>query len=180
MITFKDGLMWAESKKSKIMIVAATLLWAVTLWFNSGAKAENGYALASYSLLDTNRADFAVTTLGGGYKYNDFLAIEGRLALSTEPERHKAVTYDMGYMFGAFLTFSLPLHDEWVPYAILGHTEGNINAISSDGSRSHKTTSTSTGGGILYEVKENWSIRGEYIKLSEDLTQTGITVVFNF
>ena len=140
--------------------------------------AEGGYAGISGLYVDGPQTNHTAVQALGGYQFNAILAIEGRWSLSSSEEGYRGSDVEIDSMWGAYFVFSLPLFDNWEPYALFGHSRAEFD--SDYGDYSKDSQSTSIGFGVKYLIREAWTIRAEYTKLFNDVDAFGIGLNLNF
>lgn len=164
---------------TKVSILAVAIAIIVTALIPENAKAEGGYAGAHYTIIDGGVVDFTGVTFRGGYSFNDFVSMEGRYTMPTGGRKVHGVKYELDYVIGAYLVLTLPITDEFNPYFIVGHSENSITS-STDRSRTFKDQSTSTGFGVKYQIRENWTADAEYLQSFNDIDQISFGLRLNF
>lgn len=106
--------------------------------------------------------NFSTVLLEAGYKFNSYIAIEGRYWLGindvTLPSYTDAI--DAPDSFGLYIKPMYPVTDAFDVYALLGYawTDANLNKV--DG--------FSWGAGISYEFTDNLSSFLDYVSLYDD------------
>ena len=151
---------------------------AAMMFLLAGNAKGDGYAGISGLYVDGPQTNHTAVQALGGYQFNAILAIEGRWSLSSSEEGYRGSDVEIDSMWGAYFVFSLPLFDNWEPYALFGHSRAEFD--SDYGDYSKDSQSTSIGFGVKYNLREAWTIRAEYTKLFNDVDAFGIGLNLNF
>ena len=130
-----------------------------------------GYSPLTFSVEDAPDWDLAALAVRGGYYFNKYFSVEGRLGfgvgddtktVSTAPQEDIKIEID--YMLGVYAVGHLPLSDRFQLYGLVGYTKGELTAtlIQTGESSSDDDSDLSYGVGAEYDMTNNWSLGLEY------------------
>ena len=154
-----------------ILLVGIIGLFAIRV--NAG-----GYAGIMGTYVDGPQTNHTAVQALGGYKFNDILSVEGRWLFSASEEGYRGSDVEIDSLYGGYFVISLPLFDEFEPYAVVGHSRGEL--VSQDSKYSKKPQSTSIGFGVKYLLLEAWTVRAEYTSLFNDVDTFAVGINLNF
>jgi outer membrane autotransporter protein len=171
-------------------------------------KTGSSYVGAEYTMLTISPdggPDFDLSALGvrGGYYFNQYFSVEGRLAFGisddsmteTDPILGTAtLTVSLDHSLGVYAVGHIPLTEQFQLYGLVGLTQfsGKIDASISggpSGSLSSDDNGLSFGVGAEFDMTKNLSLGVEYVSyitdgdiegLSYDADGLGITLNYLF
>jgi len=186
------------------------------LAFSAAATAEadktgRGYVGAGYTMLTVSPEggpDLDLSALGvrGGYYFNKYFSVEGRLAFGVGDDSVSEVidigfgpetatlTFDLDYSLGVYAVGHIPLTEQFQLYGLVGFTkheitvDASIPSLGSD-SESFDDNDLSFGVGAEFDMTKNLSLGVEYVSyftdgdidgLKYDTDGLGITVNYIF
>ncbi len=145
------------------------------------AWAEPGvYAGVSYGTINTDITDHVGSTLYAGIQFNEWVGIEGRALVASSVETYDSVDLEINSLYGIYLTAAVPVGDSASIYFVVGQTEGEVTASYMGYSASAEESSASYGGGVKFHLRENWTVKAEYLATFEDVDQFSIGLQYNF
>ncbi|MCF6244753.1 MAG: porin family protein [Sulfurovum sp.] len=144
---------------------------------DSGVYLGLGYSMlrstSEYDGLDLAN-DYHAAMLQGGYKINEYIAVEGRFwyGLATEIDADDAATFDSETMaWGVYAKPMYPVTDELDIYALVGYGSASLNGTK----HSNGTTvgdadaaGLSWGIGAAYSFTDNLSVFADYVDFQDD------------
>lgn len=145
------------------------------------------YVGLAYSLLksdsdfDNNHdlgADYSAIMFQGGYKFNEYIAVEGRYWLGLTDEAfdnplHHAFLDDFdteGTAWGVYVKPMYPVTDALDVYALLGYGSASANGITLNDGSIHDldVDGFSWGIGAAYSFTDNISVFADYVDFQDD------------
>ena len=139
-----------------------------------------GYMGVNHAWLDADEVDFTGVNLVAGYAFNDVVGIEGRTLINSSAENYRGIDLEIDKLWGLYATLTLPILEEFNPYIIFGHSEGEVTASYQGQSASADDSSTSLGFGVKYNLREQWSVRAEYLEVFDDIESFSVGLNLNF
>jgi hypothetical protein len=183
-------------KTLSLAALAATAAFGVNPALADEGKA-GGYVGAGYNRVDGDGADLNAAALRGGYRINDYFAIEGEyvIGLGDKSERQVIpgfgtveVKTELGSTYGIYGVGILPAGEKFDLFARLGY--GNFEAEASASVPGVPGVSAKAGGGGVsagvggqFWVTSNFAIRADYTRYNTgdgDGTTYGIGGVIKF
>jgi outer membrane immunogenic protein len=146
----------------------------------SSTAFAGGYAGVSYGTINTDITDHTAATLHAGYQFNEYIGVEARTLISASEETYSDVNLEVDSLYGIYLTAAMPLSDSASVYLVAGRTEGEVTASYGGYSASAEESSSSYGGGVKLNLRENWTVRAEFLQTFEDVDQVSLGLQFNF
>lgn len=125
--------------------------------------------------------DMGAVMLDVGYKFNDYVAVEGRywIGINSDSDNilHDGQDYDPldtdSDAWGIYVKPMYPVTDALDIYGLLGYGSASLNDTSAFGA---DVDGISWGVGASYAFTDNWSIFVDYIAFTDDtLTNNAIT-----
>jgi opacity protein-like surface antigen len=175
--------------KAKHVLLACAL---VALSGNAVAadKTGRGYVGAGYTMLTVSPEggpDLDLSALGvrGGYYFNKYFSVEGRLAFGVGDDSVSEVidigfgpetatlTFDLDYSLGVYAVGHIPLTEQFQLYGLVGFTkheitvDASIPSLGSD-SESFDDNDLSFGVGAEFDMTKNLSLGVEYVSYFTD------------
>jgi OOP family OmpA-OmpF porin len=147
------------------------------------------YAGVAYSLLqsdsnfidsiDNNHklgADYSAVMFHGGYKINEYIAVEGRYWLGLADEAFKLDNKFFGRFdsdasaWGVYAKPMYPVTDELDVYALVGYGSATVNGVKLADASVHdiEVSGLSWGIGAGYSFTENISVFVDYVDFQDD------------
>ena len=142
-------------------------------------KTGKAYVGVGYSMVTVSPeyiSDFDLTTLGvrGGYYFNKYFSVEGRLGLGIGDDTQTIsgfgdITLEMDTMLGVYAVGHIPLTDQFALYGLAGLTMAD-STYKSPGfpDESESETDLSFGVGAEFDMTKNWSLAVEYTSYFRD------------
>ncbi len=187
MIMLPDGLALKRGKpmslkKANVLILAGVLAVAGLALFLIApkAQAEGGYVGVSGGYIDTDITNHMAVNLHGGYNFNDFLSMEGRVLVNSSEEGYHGASVEIDSLYGVYILGTIPVSDDLSVYAVFGHSRGEATASYMGYSETASDNSSSVGFGVKFDIVEAWSVRVEHTKLFDDMDMTQATLTLNF
>jgi opacity protein-like surface antigen len=167
-----------------------------------------GYTMLTVSPEGGPDLDLGALGVRGGYFFNKYFSVEGRLAfgvaddsitetvdlgLGAGPEP-ATLTLDLDYSLGVYAVGHVPLTEQFKLYGLVGFTKhevtlgASVPSLGSD-SESFDDSDLSFGVGAEFDMTNNWSLGVEYVSyftdgdldgLKYDTDGIGITVNYIF
>ena len=131
-------------------------------------------------MIDTDITDHTGINLVGGYSFNDFLVVEGRMLMSPSIEYYENVKVEIDSAYGLYLTAGFPLDNNLSIYGLIGHTELEASASYQSYSASVDESSTSYGAGLRYSILEAYTAKVEITELADDVRAISLGLRVNF
>ena len=159
--------------KNKIAISAITS--ALLLSANSTFAYDTGnafvgaqYALTTYSEPGIPDYDMSALVIRGGYFFNKYFSLEGRLGFGIGDDTQNAFGFDItlepSTLFGVYAVGHLPVSERVDLYGALGYTDVEFDASSpSLGSGTISESDLSIGLGADFLVSDHFSLNIEYM-----------------
>ncbi|MBY5993324.1 porin family protein [Ferrimonas balearica] len=158
-------------------------------WDFSAINQGNWYlgAQFNYGQVDTQFGDANPIALHalGGYQFNPYLAVEGRIGLGvSDDETNEDITIEIDSYYGLYLTGTLPLSD-WVKvYVLLGATDVNLEQDLDSRSDTFGSTDVTYGVGLSLLATERLAITIEAVQWLDkgdiDVAGLGLGVRYDF
>jgi opacity protein-like surface antigen len=153
-------------------------------------KTGRGYVGAGYTMLTVSPEggpDLDLSALGvrGGYYFNKYFSVEGRLAFGVGDDSVSEVidigfgpetatlTFDLDYSLGVYAVGHIPLTEQFQLYGLVGFTkheitvDASIPSLGSD-SESFDDNDLSFGVGAEFDMTKNLSLGVEYVSYFTD------------
>ena len=197
--------------KGKHILLACSLLAFSAAATAEADKTGRGYVGAGYTMLTVSPEggpDLDLSALGvrGGYYFNKYFSVEGRLAFGVGDDSVSEVidigfgpetatlTFDLDYSLGVYAVGHIPLTEQFQLYGLVGFTkhevtvDASIPSLGSD-SESYDDNDLSFGVGAEFDMTKNLSLGVEYVSyftdgdidgLKYDTDGLGITVNYIF
>ncbi len=130
--------------------------------------------------------DYSALTLQAGYKFNPYIAVEGRYGISLgDPDVEGALPIDDSEItvWGIYVKPMYPVAPEFDIYALLGYAGTNVEGSFNSGkSFDVDESSFSWGLGGTYAITEEFSVFADYLLFYDDSSADFDKVVdsFNF
>ena len=153
-------------------------------------KTGRGYVGAGYTMLTVSPEggpDLDLSALGvrGGYYFNKYFSVEGRLAFGVGDDSVSEVvdigfgpetatlTFDLDYSLGVYAVGHIPLTDQFQLYGLIGFTQHEITVDASipslgSGSEGFDDSDLSFGVGAEFDMTRNLSLGLEYVSYFTD------------
>ena len=176
--------------KGKHILLACSLLAFSAAATAEADKTGRGYVGAGYTMLTVSPEggpDLDLSALGvrGGYYFNKYFSVEGRLAFGVGDDSVSEVvdigagpetatlTFDLDYSLGVYAVGHIPLTDQFQLYGLVGFTQHEITvgaSIPSLGSDSEgfDDSDLSFGVGAEFDMTKNLSLGVEYVSYFTD------------
>jgi len=151
---------------------------------DSGAYVGLAYSLLKsdsnfFNTIDNNRdlgADYSAIMFQGGYKFNQYIAVEGRYWLGLTDEAFEADNQFFGRFdsdataWGIYAKPMYPVTEELDVYALLGYGSASANGIKLNDGSVHDVDvdGFSWGIGAAYSFTENFSVFADYVDFQDD------------
>ena len=174
-------------------------------------KTGRGYVGAGYTMLTVSPEggpDLDLSALGvrGGYYFNKYFSVEGRLAfgvgddsvsetvdIGSGPEP-ATLKFELDHSIGVYAVGHIPLTEQFQLYGLVGFTKQSVTVDASipslgSGSDSYDDSGLSFGVGAEFDMTKNLSLGVEYVSyitdgdiegLSYDADGLGITLNYLF
>ena len=196
--------------KAKYILLgcALTALSANALAADNTGKTYVGAGYTMLTVSPEGGPDFDLGALGvrGGYYFNKYFSVEGRLAFGVADDSFSGtvdvgsgpetgtLTIDLDYSLGVYAVGHIPLTDQFQLYGLAGFTKHEVTldayipSLGSD-SESFDDSDFSYGVGAEYDMTKNLSLAAEYIfyftdgdldGLKYDADGIGISLNYNF
>jgi hypothetical protein len=162
--------------KNICILIAVTL---TTFICSPTAYADATIGLG-YTTIDSDTTDHTAMVLSGGYNFNEFLGVEGRMVMSPSTETYQGVQVEIDSLYGLYFTAGFPVDNNLWVYALAGHTEAEVSTSFLGRSRSDTESSTSFGAGAKYHIREAYSVSVEVMEMSDDVRAMKLGIVGHF
>jgi len=197
--------------KGKHILLACSLLAFSAAATAEADKTGRGYVGAGYTMLTVSPEggpDLDLSALGvrGGYYFNKYFSVEGRLAFGVGDDSVSEVidigfgpetatlTFDLDYSLGVYAVGHIPLTEQFQLYGLVGITKHEVTVDAfipslGGGSESFDDNDLSFGVGAEFDMTKNLSLGVEYVSyftdgdidgLKYDTDGLGITVNYIF
>lgn len=123
----------------------------------------------SIQSLDTSAGDFRSVNITLGYDFTDLFGVRTTYMLTAEDESLDGVKLELTDMFSADLVLTLPLSDSFNPYLFAGRTYVEGEASYRGYSLGFDEDYTTYGIGLIFAVRESFSVYGEGRDVDGDL-----------
>ena len=168
------------------------IVFVVMLFF---ATVGNVYAGETYLGVDLRsldyesrgfEADLYAVTGKVGYKFIDYLSIEGFIGLGvSDDETGSGITLtnlEVDRISGLFIKGAYPINEKFSIYGLLGQTEVKMTAENQLSTATDTTNDTSFGAGAQFNFNNNMSLSLEYIKYIDKsfLELSGFALSYEF
>lgn len=192
--------------KAKFILLGCAL---VALSANAMAARDNAgkaYVGVGYTALtispegDAPDWDLGVLGVRGGYYFNNYFSVEGRLGFGVADDTQSVdlppvvdLKVEQDYNIGVYAVGHLPLSDRFKLYGLVGFTKAEVTLSIPGASESSDDTDFSYGAGVEFDMTKNWSLAAEYTSYISDgevqvgggtgkydATGLGIAVNYNF
>ena len=147
-------------------------------------KTGRGYVGAAYTAVKVSPeggSDLDLGALGvrGGYYFNKYFSVEGRLAFGISNDDD----VELDSLIGIYALGHLPLSDRFQLYGLIGGSSVDVSYPGGGGDDS----GLSYGVGGEFDMTKNWSLGAEYTSYLQDgeieggkFDATGIAVTLNY
>ena len=197
--------------KGKHILLACSLLAFSAAATAEADKTGRGYVGAGYTMLTVSPEggpDLDLSALGvrGGYYFNKYFSVEGRLAFGVGDDSVSEVidigfgpetatlTISLDYSVGVYAVGHIPLTEQFQLYGLVGITKHEVTVDAfipslGGGSESFDDNDLSFGVGAEFDMTKNLSLGVEYVSyftdgdidgLKYDTDGLGITVNYIF
>ena len=175
--------------KGKYILLGCALA-ALSANVAAADKTGGGYVGAGYTMLTVSPEggpDFDLSSLGvrGGYYFNKYFSVEGRLAFGVGDDSMSEIvdigfgpetatlTISLDYSVGVYAVGHIPLTEQFQLYGLVGLTQhsvtldASIPSLGSD-SESYDDNDLSFGVGAEFDMTKNLSLGVEYVSYFTD------------
>ncbi len=166
-----------QAKTVKICLLAASLSVISVPAFaqnESGSYVGVGYAALDYEI---SGAEFSTPAMiiNGGYKFNPYFALEGRLGLGLDDDTIGGLTAEIDNYFGGFVRVGYPVHQLLNPYAMLGYGQSKVSISNASASTSISDDDSDFAYGIGASIGFSDSVfaKIEYMNYYDENPGTG-------
>ena len=128
-----------------------------------------GYSPLTFSVDDAPDWDLAALAVRGGYYFNKYFSVEGRLGFGVGDDSQNVgpgedIKVEIDYMLGLYAVGHIPLSNQFQLYGLVGYTKGELTATNSltGESSSDDDSDLSYGVGAEFDMTNNWSLGLEY------------------
>jgi len=176
--------------KGKHILLACTLLAFSATATAEADKTGRGYVGAGYTMLTVSPEggpDLDLSALGvrGGYYFNKYFSVEGRLAFGVGDDSVSEVIdigfgpetatlkFSLDYSLGVYAVGHIPLTEQFQLYGLVGFTQhevtvdASIPSLGSD-SEGFDDSDLSFGVGAEFDMTKNLSLGVEYVSYFTD------------
>jgi len=140
-----------------------------------------GYGMANVSGTDTisniTDVDYSTVLLQAGYKFNPYIALEGRywIGLDEDVTATNTLTLDT---WGIYAKPMYPVTDAFDIYALLGYASSDIQLT--NGNPADNTDGFSWGIGGAYSFTENVAVFVDYTSMYDDSQESALNPAFTY
>lgn len=138
-----------------------------------------------FDITETQDNTFGLTGIVG-YNFNDYLAVEGRIAASIFEQDYADVL-----SYGIYLKPQYPVTDIFSVYALLGVAKTRVKGTDDGGTEfgiypreNGQTlideTAFSWGVGVQYDWSKRWSLMFDYVSWADDATMNPPRFLYNY
>jgi outer membrane immunogenic protein len=159
----------------KKAILAVLVLTLGVLLMPKGASA-NAYGGVTLGTLDADIVRFSTLNVTAGLQPNEYFGVEARYGTGLGTDEYFDVDISLDSFYGGFATLSLPF-DEVTTYIVVGKTWFDISAKEYG---SAKDSDSSMGLGVKFDLREAFSLKGEYMQYADDVDSLSVTLQANF
>ena len=176
--------------KAKHVLLGCALTALSTNAVAAADKTGRGYVGVGYTMLTVSPEggpDLDLGALGvrGGYFFNKYFSVEGRLAFGVADDsltetvdvgagpETATLTLDLDYSLGVYAVGHIPLTEQFKLYGLAGFTKhevtlgATIPSLGSD-SESFDDSDFSFGVGAEFDMTNNWPLGVEYVSYFTD------------
>lgn len=156
---------------------------AVAAGTDPGFYAGAGYTFTTLEFDDFDAdTDLGVLFVRGGYQFNQYVAIEGRLGQGVQDDEIQGLKLEIETIYGAYAKVGLPTDVGLYPYVLLGMTHAEVKASARGYSDTSSDSDVSFGIGADYWFNSQLSAGLEYANLydTDGVTVSGLTVGVNY
>jgi len=184
MIMLPDGLALKrgrtmKAKNYKYLILSMIVIVGGSL-FAKQSMAEGGYVGISGGYLDTDITNHMAVNLHGGYAFNDFISMEGRVLINSSEEGYHGASIEIDSLYGLYIMGTVPISDDLSVYAVFGHSRAEATASYDGYSATADDSGSSVGFGVKFNLLEAWTVRLERTELLDGMDMTQATLTLNF
>ncbi|MBY5922704.1 porin family protein [Ferrimonas balearica] len=140
----------------------------------------------NYMTFDTGFGDvnpMALTVLGG-YQFNPYLALEGRVGIGMTDDNLEMwsndVSFELDRYFGGYLVATAPLSDWVAIYGMAGFTDAKVSAKIDSQKGSESDSEFSYGAGLKLYGTENAAFTLEYLVMFDDIDTLNLGFTYRF
>lgn len=155
----------------------------------AASAAEGLYAGATYSTISVTdssvpgvKVDLDALGVLGGYRFNDHVAVEGRLSTGVKDERLGNAKFSLDSYVGVNALGTLPLNASGFSlYGTLGYGRVEVSVSAPGVSASGSETSVSYGAGLMF-TSGRFAVRGGYESLfdKQGVEGDGVTLTATY
>ena len=147
----------------------SALLAAITLTSVTSLASAGAYVGGNYAFIDIDDVDVGALVFKGGYKFNEWAAVEARAGFGIDDDSYYGVDVELDSLFGAYFVAGMPTTTGFYPYAIVGYSRGELEASGFGNSLSEDESGLSYGLGLDYNFTDFVAANVEVIRyLDED------------
>lgn len=152
-------------------------------------KTGRGYLGAIYTAVKVSPEGDSDIDLGGlgvrgGYYFNKYFSVEGRLSFGVSDDTVQGETVELDSLFGIYAVGHWPLSDQFQLYGLIGGSKLEVKAPQG----SEDDSGLSYGVGAEFDMTNNWSLGVEYTSYLQDgevyggnkFDATGLGVTLNY
>lgn len=180
--------------KVKYFLLGSALLALSANAMAAADKTGRGYVGALYTMLTLSpdgAPDYDLAALGvrGGYYFNKYFSVEGRLAVGTGDDTQVGIKVELNNVYGVYAVGHLPLSEKFQLYGLVGYTKQDVTLtdVSIPVSVDDDDSDFSYGVGLEFDMTNNLSLGAEYVSyfsngevLAGTYDTTGIGIHLNY
>ena len=132
--------------------------------------------------------EFKTTSAVAGVNINDYFSIEARYTETLNDQEVSGLDVSIDDNYGLYGLFSLPVTKNVDVYAVAGRTHAKATAKSTHCneyhcetySESESDTFSSYGFGLTYALNSNMTVRGEFMRVDDDIEANTVSFLYHF
>ena len=167
-----------KAKNYKYLILSMIVIVGGSLFAKQSMA--DGYVGVSGGYIDTDITNHMAVNLHGGYAFNDFISMEGRVLINSSEEGYHGASVEIDSLYGLYIMGTVPISDDLSVYALFGHSRGEATASYNGYSETADDSGSSMGFGIKYDLLEAWTVRLEHTEILDGIDMTQATLTLNF